>query len=98
MKIVLDPVVNVCILIGMESEFRSMKPSERKELVQIWLGECGWDDPKRKHIKWSATIRGITSWNACAPCSAGYHVAWDDLDWVDGALVIISTGKRFEAQ
>ena len=97
-KKVLDDAGDVCIFLGMDNEFRSMKPSERKELVQIWLGDDGWSDPVKKHIKWSATNQGITSWNAYAPSSAGAHVAWNDLDWVDGSLVIISTGKRFKSQ
>ncbi len=78
----------------MKSEFQSMKPSERKELVSICLGDT-WSDPAKDHIKWFVTIRGITTHNMYAPGSNGEHVAWSDLDIVDGHLVIISTGKRF---
>jgi len=94
---VLDDADKVRFIPRMDSEFRSMKPSERKELVEVWLGGSGFEDPDKSHLMWSATLQGITSWNAYAPGSAGAHVAWSDLDWVDGALVIISTGKRFEA-
>ena len=82
------------MLIGMDSEFQSMKPSERKELVEICLGDT-WGDPAMSHIKWFVTLRGITSYNVYTPGSAGLHVAWSGLDLIDGSLVILSTGKRF---